>query len=402
MNTRLNYCTHITSLGIRGGNLLFSRWLRPRQAAVSAPDSTFEYVELRAKCDALSTELAEMRELCERTTNSSVRSADPALFPRALGPRLQNLTFLLIGTCQVQHLAVAAKDFGHEAAHFLYRSREHDEIPIVESSNYDAAIVGLTLRRILQEAIGRSMDVAHVLDFWTSEKAEVTLGRLAEILDDRVTRFHTALNALPIFFLSFVEPSFSYEGNLISSEQPSDLRVFIRKLNGLFGAAAMKHPNCYLFDINQCLNMVGRAHFCDDIVTHFTHNSIIANWDDVHDTDRIVPFTSNWTTFDVYRNLLMLNEIIFTQLSDNIKTLRQTDAVKLIVVDLDDTLWRGTAAEDNIETVPRDEGWPLGFVEVLRSAAGYSRFAARMIRSPQRSASSASGAIASGSTTSFQ
>jgi FkbH-like protein len=47
------------------------------------------------------------------------------------------------------------------------------------------------------------------------------------------------------------------------------------------------------------------------------------------------------------------------------RTLQQTDAVKLVVVDLDDTLWRGVAAEGN-EIVSHDtEGWPLGFVEAL-------------------------------------
>jgi FkbH-like protein len=47
------------------------------------------------------------------------------------------------------------------------------------------------------------------------------------------------------------------------------------------------------------------------------------------------------------------------------RTVRQIDAVKLVIVDLDDTLWRGVAAE--MEDYPPEmiEGWPLGFAETL-------------------------------------
>jgi FkbH-like protein len=44
------------------------------------------------------------------------------------------------------------------------------------------------------------------------------------------------------------------------------------------------------------------------------------------------------------------------------RTLRQPDAVKLVVVDLDDTLWRGVAAEGTLGVL---EGWPMGFIETL-------------------------------------
>ena len=47
------------------------------------------------------------------------------------------------------------------------------------------------------------------------------------------------------------------------------------------------------------------------------------------------------------------------------RTLRQVDSVKLVVVDLDDTLWRGVLAEENDISPDRIEGWPLGLVEAL-------------------------------------
>jgi FkbH-like protein len=46
------------------------------------------------------------------------------------------------------------------------------------------------------------------------------------------------------------------------------------------------------------------------------------------------------------------------------RTIRQVDQVKLVIVDLDDTLWRGLAVENGIDEA-LVEGWPIGLVEAL-------------------------------------
>jgi len=48
-----------------------------------------------------------------------------------------------------------------------------------------------------------------------------------------------------------------------------------------------------------------------------------------------------------------------------LRTLRQIDQVKLVIVDLDDTLWRGVIAEEGIDRPMVTEGWPAGLVEAL-------------------------------------
>ncbi len=47
-----------------------------------------------------------------------------------------------------------------------------------------------------------------------------------------------------------------------------------------------------------------------------------------------------------------------------IRSIEQTDAVKIVIFDLDDTLWRGVAAEkDTVQAAEMTEGWPLSIVE---------------------------------------
>jgi FkbH-like protein len=47
------------------------------------------------------------------------------------------------------------------------------------------------------------------------------------------------------------------------------------------------------------------------------------------------------------------------------RTVSQVDMVKLVLVDLDDTMWRGVLAEGAEVNTGTREGWPLGFAETL-------------------------------------
>ena len=47
------------------------------------------------------------------------------------------------------------------------------------------------------------------------------------------------------------------------------------------------------------------------------------------------------------------------------RSLRQTDLVKMVVVDLDDTLWRGVIADTDVDKMPSSEGWPIALWEAL-------------------------------------
>ena len=64
-------------------------------------------------------------------------------------------------------------------------------------------------------------------------------------------------------------------------------------------------------------------------------------------------YTARWLEF---------YEALLHEIFAMFRTARQLDAVKLVAVDLDDTLWRGVAAEGTLGAM---EGWPMGFMETL-------------------------------------
>jgi len=57
-------------------------------------------------------------------------------------------------------------------------------------------------------------------------------------------------------------------------------------------------------------------------------------------------------------------QAVLSEAEANARTVAQTDSIKIVIFDLDDTLWRGVGAErDDIDVAKMTEGWPLSIVE---------------------------------------
>jgi FkbH-like protein len=325
---------------------------------------TQERDELLLQIERLRVENERLRDTSEQIQIRFSRAAgyeESVLIPRLLGPILPNLRLLVLGTCQVDHLAHGASAVGHKADHVLYDSRSLPDILLsLDPAQYDACVVALTLRTILS-----SDDVEYARDTWTVERAEHTIDQCAALMRDQITLLSDALKSIPTFVFSFLEPSFNYLGNLVATHDVSQPELFVRTINGRLAEIVEKFPAFHYFDINQQFNSVGRMHLQDDVVAHFSHNSVIGNFDDFYDRGRLIAPISNSEVFDVWGRMKTLHRLIFNKLSDNLKIIRREDTVKIIIVDLDDTLWRGVAADELAEGWIRAEGWPLGFIEAL-------------------------------------
>jgi len=280
--------------------------------------------------------------------------------PRALGPRLTNLRLALLGSCQVGHLANTAASMGYVADHMLYEGDRRAELPNLDTSRYDAAIVGMALRQILRDADGRAPDLAH-LRGWD---ADAVVEACSKILRDRLSSLSDHLKFIPTFILTFNEPSINYMGILLPRSSDSFIDV-VDRLNDVIISIIREYPNFYTIDSNSILNSIGRFNLQDDLVSHATHASFIGDWDISQDSHRLIAPVSHQVTYKSKRQIELYGQVLLDSVADSLKIIRQIDAVKLIIVDLDDTLWRGVAAEDSAESWWRVEGWPLGFVEAL-------------------------------------
>ena len=110
-------------------------------------------------------------------------------------------------------------------------------------------------------------------------------------------------------------------------------------------------------------NSVGKRFFMDDFIGFYTHGSVhYPDWAEGNRLEVVPRFS------ETYENRLdEFFTAVFRQIDAIYRTVNQLDQVKVVIFDLDNTLWRGQLAEDYQPGMewPHSHGWPLGIWEVV-------------------------------------
>lgn len=293
---------------------------------------------------------------------------DPALFALHNGSRYrtpielqvtrgQSARFLVLGGCLAQAVP--------EIAAMIDRAWQGDFIlvdnlgtsPAIPSSlaaQYDFQIIHIPLRTILGSEYFQLPD-----DTGRHEAfLRATEDRLARYLAG-VLKLNTERKLLT-FVMGFMVPQQNPLGRFQPRYDLRNVMHFIERLNMFLAAEVARLENAYFVDVDQISACIGKKACQDDAVWSFTHGTTLSDGDHDHDLYRIEApasmqhhYSARWLEF--FESLL--HEIFAMH-----RTLRRSDLVKLVAVDLDDTLWRGVAAEGTLGVL---EGWPMGFIEAL-------------------------------------
>lgn len=167
--------------------------------------------------------------------------------------------------------------------------------------------------------------------------------------------------------LTFVFPFITPQQNLVGRLMPRyDLRnpvYFVEKLNEELANELRTYSNTYLFDLNEVIATYGRRYIQEDCLSAFNHGWFLGNFDFSLDQNRLEPAHKATELYEERVDQLFLSG--WQELLSLYRTIHQTDMVKLVVIDLDDTLWRGVIAELGVDGLRTTEGWPKGFWEAL-------------------------------------
>jgi len=170
-------------------------------------------------------------------------------------------------------------------------------------------------------------------------------------------------HGLLTFVTSFILPQQNPMGRLLPRYDLRNLVYFVEKLNGALAEELRGFNNTFLFDLDQIIATFGRKYFQDDVIWVSNHNGMLSDHDFKYDQDRLEPPARASTIYG--QNVQLVYEAGWNELTAMYRTIKQTDMVKLVVLDIDDTLWRGVAAERSDHTREAIEGWPIGLVEAL-------------------------------------
>jgi FkbH-like protein len=268
---------------------------------------------------------------------------------------------LIIGSCLsaawMEHIKQDGLSFDYIVTNNMSKLPEAPPAPI---TSYDFQIVQIPLRSVLHENtyahlphadIGAYEDLFAQAKIWVSQYLDVILA------------WNTA-HAITSFVTNFLVPIQSPLGRLIPRDDLRNMVYFIESLNAHLYREISSRTNVYLLDIDQISASVGKQTIQDDGVWTLSHGGILNDSEFPLDRARIQPTPRMSEHYPaIAEGQKHFYETAWAELVAMMRTLRRTDSVKLVVFDLDDTLWRGVIAEESEITSDNVEGWPVGLME---------------------------------------
>jgi len=287
------------------------------------------------------------------------------LYPRDLQARpIEFRRVLLIGSCMAESILRALMPrcpnthFDYIVFNNLSEMRNEPPAPI---SEYDFQFIQLPLRSLIGDQVIRfSSFLKPEMNREFFRNAHYAL----QLMLDQTLKYNKESKIIT-FVQNFVVPQLSPAASLYSMGTNFDLRNLIQSLNAKLVEIIAKYSNVYLIDAEAIGSSMGKRYFLDDWLGFFTHAGVwYPDWAEL-DPDRIEPVPPLEETSGNQINQFL--EAIWRACEYNYRVIQQIDSVKLVIFDLDDTLWRGLIGEHYGEGVERPiwEGWPLGLHEAI-------------------------------------
>ena len=231
-------------------------------------------------------------------------------------------------------------------------SRSDDEL-----KGYDFQVINFPLRFVLQDSF-----------LWgASQKTDAELDAIFQrsvadlkALFDLYLQYNQS-HGLLTFVTNFMTPSVNPLGKLMPHYDLRNPQFFVQRLNQELEGLVRGRSNCYLINLDGITAYLGKRFMQEDLLHLFSHGAFMPG--NLKDESRIehAPPLNEHFKLD-HQNFL---GVLWVELISAYRIANPRSQVKLVVVDLDDTLWTGTAAESDNPNVAMAEGWPTGLLEAL-------------------------------------
>lgn len=279
-----------------------------------------------------------------RTPSRSVATAAVSSRP----PSARQLR--LYGGCLAENLATVGQRQGWRVEHQLYQSGLHEQPDFAGAEAADAVLVVFALRSVLGQVANQLLGY-HDADLLYQKHLppEAMAEAGGQILTALCQQFAQGLGGrVPAFFAAFVEPPPTSSG-LFTPRQRTGIYHLVRSLNDALAEYLEGQGGQYFLEMNDLLRAHGDKWVYDGQRCCFAHAGL----------DRAPRRVRKQGAESVY-------SAISHRVEDMLQALAGQQAIKLIITDLDNTLWKGVLAEED-QIIPGDhtEGWPIGYAEAL-------------------------------------
>ena len=230
-----------------------------------------------------------------------------------------------------------------------------------EIKAFDYQYLQLPLRSIITDAAVR------IADFDREEGAARLLEvgrRNIDAMLRKALGYHERTGLLTLVS-SFIVPQGSLAPSLKDARSPVDLCWIIDALNTHLARAIAPLHNVFLADVETIAATLGKRFFLDDVFTFASHGSVFYNNWHHYEADRIEPVPAMDALFE--NRIEEFFDAVFRQIENLRRSALALDAVKVVIFDLDNTIWRGQLVESyqDGQRRPATDGWPLGVWDTI-------------------------------------
>ena len=226
-----------------------------------------------------------------------------------------------------------------------------------EVMRYDFVIVELPLPAIIgHEGVWRFA--------YNDEAAyEQEFARTCDALEFRLNNFMQWNRefGLLTFVANFMAPQQNPMGRLFPRFSLTNPEYFVTRLNEHLEKIVRRNGNAYVLDLDRLSASLGRRYLQDDATTLISHNGLLVSG--LADTSRMDPMLPLDQHYEIQPR--SLPDVVWAELVAMYRTVRQIDPVKVVVVDLDDTMWNGISGDMEDFDGGMVAGWPIGLAEAL-------------------------------------
>jgi FkbH-like protein len=295
------------------------------------------------------------------------------LFPRDLQVSPTEIKkVLIIGSCMSETYTIRLREKWLSAQIDYVLFNNASTLPprsAEELGEYDLQYIQIPLRSVLTDGIVRieDEDSAGAVKWLEIGKQNIAL------MLEKALAYGSQASMLT-FVSNFIVPQGRIAASLDEYESDCDLVRVVRDLNTYLAGELKRYPHAYLADVDMIANSLGKRFFLDDIIVFYTHGAVFyPDWAR-HEQfpqwtapapGRLEPIPDVGETYE-NRNSEFF-DAVFRQIEALYRTVKQQDMVKVVIFDLDNTMWRGQLAEHYQPGVerPYTAGWPMGIWEAV-------------------------------------
>ena len=291
------------------------------------------------------------------------------LFPRDLEVQPSGIEkVLVIGSCLsdvfVREFSALSPDTRYD--HILFNNvGDLPADPPGEIGSYAYQLIQFPYRGIFHDGF---LDHARLVQQEARQALIADAMQRLDLMLDTALEYNRRTGLLT-FVSNFIVPQSRLAPSLNAHFSELDLTYLTELTNHRIAERLSGMRNVYVLDLDAIANSLGKRYFFDDFIYFFNHGAIFY-------TDWHAQENGPWWTHpapgrietvppiaDYYESRLdEFFEAAHRHAEALYRTARQIDPVKIVIFDLDDTLWRGQIAEHYLPggNWPHTDGWPLG------------------------------------------